>query len=97
MGKEQQLMVCVITASTSCMVTQPHHRKHPCTLVQFHGPGVMSYSLLLYVYVHAKRALKQFFVKCTFLVLFESLFHTADDDTIVWIIGATIYVLQVFV
>ena len=37
------------------------------------------------------------FVKCMFLVLFDSLFHTANNDTIIQLIGATIYVLQVFV
>ena len=37
------------------------------------------------------------FVKHAFLVLFDSLFHTTDDDVIIQIIGATIYVPQVFV
>ena len=36
-----------------------------------------------YVYVQAKRALSDFFVECAFLVLFDSLFHTADDGTII--------------
>ena len=43
------------------------------------------------VYVQAKRAHKRFFVKCAFLVLYDSLFHTADDDAIIQIIGATSY------
>ena len=33
---------------SQCTQPQPHHRKHPCTLVQFHGLGVMSCGLLLY-------------------------------------------------
>ena len=35
-------------------------------------------TVYIYVYVHAKRALKRFFVKCAYLVLFDSLFHTTD-------------------
>ena len=33
----------------------------------------------VYVYVQAKRALERFFVKCAFLILFDSLVHTADN------------------
>ena len=39
--------------------------------------------ILLYVYVHAKRALKRLFVKCVFLVLIDSLLQTTDDDAII--------------
>ena len=35
----------------------------------------------------SKSALKQFFAKCAFLVLFDSLFHTAGDDVLIEIIG----------
>ena len=38
------------------------------------------------------------FVKCAFLEMFDSLFHTADNElSFMQIIGATIYVLLVFV
>ena len=40
-------------------------------------------SITTILYVQAKRALSDFFVECAFLVMFDSLFHTADDGTII--------------
>ena len=53
--------------------------------------------VLLSSRIKRKRALERLFVKCAFLVLFNSLFHTTIDDAIIQIIAATIHALQVIV
>ena len=48
-----------------------------------HAYFMTAFTVLTPIGVIGVQSVKRFFDKCTFLVFFHNLFHTADDDTII--------------